>query len=141
MPEQTLGLPLSGAEIKDELTAKFREFLDRDCLLNNTSSYRSRRGTLSIEIHLVLSDTDELSLDREVTIETGEGEEPEGGTVTDKRVDYTFVEQAPDLVRTDNDLPVPTIDKSSGKPEVKGVRYKGNPKSGATKKTVTKIEK
>jgi hypothetical protein len=134
MPEQTLALPLSGSEVKEEIIKLVRSSLDKDCFLNDTASYSWRRGKVVVELEL--NDSGIVKVEREVTFEDGDAEAE--GKKTGVRVDYTLEEQAPNTVRVNADLPVPTATTTNGKPDVKPVRYNG-PKKTTPHKTVTTI--
>lgn len=137
MPEQTLALPLSGAEIKEVLLNNFRIALDKDCFLNDTASYSWIRGSMSVTLEA--NDSGVTKIIREMPFEAGD--EAAEGTKTGVRVDFTIDPEPPNTVRVNNDLPVPAQVESPGKPsETKGIRYTGTKKSGPNK-TVTQIVK
>jgi hypothetical protein len=137
MPEQTLALPLSGAEIKEILINNFRIALDKDCYLNDTASYSWIRGSVSVKLEA--NDSGITAITREVPFEAGDPEA--AGEKTGVRVDLTFVEEPPNVARVNNDLPVPVEQSSPGKPaETKGIRYANAKKVGPTK-IVTNIVK
>lgn len=138
MPEQTLALPLSGAEIKEILLNNFRIALDKDCYLNDTASYSWMRGKMSLELEL--NDSGITATTREMPFEAGDVEVT-AEKKTGVRVDFTLNAEPPDTVRANNDLPVPVENSTPGKSsETKGIRYANAKKTGPIK-TVTNIVK
>jgi len=104
MPEQTIPLALSGAEIKTAVLDKISQALNRDCYLNDSAAYDYFTGTITIR--LVCNDMgreDEVKAD--VTASHGQkpAEEPEAVTN-----EINIEKQPPNQVRIETGQPVPT---------------------------------
>lgn len=89
--EKTLNDPLSGAEIKEIATCKFREALDRDCTLTDDKTYPGFHLKFEATISYLRQTAEQPTM---MWGETAVGE-------------YRI--ESPNQAREDHDLPIPVV--------------------------------
>lgn len=120
--EQTLALPLSGAEVIESVLSKVRRMLQNDCYLSPMTAYEAVAGVIKIELRC--RDVGRIAeINASVAIKEGPVDELTDG---DDRflVEETIVEQPPNEVRVESEQPVPTLTEGAdGRREIKGIKY------------------
>jgi hypothetical protein len=119
MSERTLADPLSGEEIIQAVLDKIEQSLRRDCYLHPSSAYDffSAKVTLSISAFDIGT---EFKVEQTVVSEKGEAKEE----ASEAEVEIEIPQMAPNEVREQSGLPIPTLTKDeSGKPVIRGVKY------------------
>ncbi len=101
MPEKTIALALSGAEIKEALIEKFRQGLDRDCFFHRDAAYDTISGKVTWEIGLHAVDSVTATGAASLNVGDGEVSETQKGEVD-------IEPQPPNEVRIESGQTVPT---------------------------------
>jgi hypothetical protein len=130
MPEKTLNLPLSGAEITEAVIDVIRRRLRSQCFLSPNTAYDRYSGHITIDLRCHdIGRIDEVSTDIPISGGPNVNEphlEDEDRFLKDE-IDIPSSD-SPNDVRVDTGQPVPTLAKGEGgKQEIKGVRYGRQP--------------
>lgn len=103
MPEKTLPLPLSGAEVKQAVLDAVEQALSKDCYLHPSASYDFFDG--KVTIYLKLNDMGREDVVK-MEAKASSGTEPQDAVGT--TVEMKFEAKPPNQVRVESGQPVPT---------------------------------
>lgn len=128
--ETSIPLELSGEEVRIVILKKLEDRLMRTGNLSDQRAYSSFKAKITVE--MVLDDhgleTKEVAL-----AEASEGELSEDAPEVEN-VEVEIEPAPPNMVRAENDLPVPVIVDVNGKTEIKKVHYQPKRGPGRPKK-------